>query len=345
MKKAVAWEIGVDGKPKPLAVGYVDLEKHLEDWADSDIDIITDDVLLIGRQVVTSYGTKLDLLGIDAQGDLVIIELKRDQTLRETAAQGIEYAAWAAKLGYSDVLQYGALRYGHEDGFRKVFKERFGIPLPDTLNAGQRILLVAPEITEGTASVISYLSEKYGVPINGISFDIFTLGGRRLLVRHVVRENSSDGGCGIKRRPPQSRDEFIALAHTNQVGEAFEHLLTLEDVLPAVTYFVQTVRLSADAPNGKSLAVLSLYPTAETAGHTLSVYLLPQNLVQLYGVPQPECETFVQQLQAVGKPLPDWNKWPGIALTTLDQSQEFVRRFREFIAGAPQMSGEDLPLV
>src|SRR5947209_4259074 len=115
MKKAIAWEIGADGMPRRLAPGRIELEKRLEDWVEADIEIVADDVLLLGRQIPAAYGTRLDLLGIDPRGDLVIIELKRDQTLRETVAQAIEYAAWASKLGAGDVLRYGADCYGNED--------------------------------------------------------------------------------------------------------------------------------------------------------------------------------------------------------------------------------------
>lgn len=342
MRKAIAWEIGVDGLPKRLQPGQVDLEKRLEDWVEADIEIVADDVLLIGRQVVTPYGTKLDLLGIDARGDLVIIELKRDQTLRETVAQGIEYAAWSAKLGYGDVVQYGALKYGDEDAFRQAFDERFGVPLPETLNAGQRILLVAPEITDTTTSVIEYLADTYRMPINAVSFDVLALDGRQVIVRHVVREEGhTPAPASGKRQPSRSREEFIALAHENQVGETFEQLLQLEETLPATKFFVQGMRFSAKAPDGKVLTVLNAFPTRETYKHVLAVYVPPQNLARLYGKLQLDCETFVQGLQAVGKPLPAWSGWPGIGLTTFAQSEEFVRRVREFITTTAQIPAKE----
>ena len=115
MKKAIAWQVGPDHKPQRLAPGAVALEKNLENWVDQDIDIVADDVLIIGRQLATAWGTVLDLLGINAEGDLVIIELKRDQTLRETIAQGLEYAAWAHTQSPEAVMQLGATRFNDEE--------------------------------------------------------------------------------------------------------------------------------------------------------------------------------------------------------------------------------------
>ena len=104
MKRAIAWEITSSGSPNRLSPALIDFERSLEDWVESDITIVADDVLSIGRQVPTRFTTYLDLLGIDGKGDAVIIELKRHQTLRETVAQGLEYAAWVDGLGRDEFL-------------------------------------------------------------------------------------------------------------------------------------------------------------------------------------------------------------------------------------------------
>jgi hypothetical protein len=224
MKKALAWALGEAGSPQRLNAAAIDLEKHLEDWVDADVDIVADDVLLIGRQIPTAYGTVIDLLGMDAEGNLVIIELKRDQTLRETVAQGIEYAAWASKLLYDDVIAIASKRFPDQDGLAVAFEKRFNESLPETLNAGQRIILVAPSITESTAGVIEYLSETYRVPINGVAFDVFAMAGQKLLVRHAVREEAAPPPPPSKKRRKRTIDEFKVAAEENGVEELVEHL-------------------------------------------------------------------------------------------------------------------------
>ena len=76
----------------------------LEDWLESNPDGIVEDgrILIIGRQVATNCGGFIDLLGVDRQGDVVVVELKRDRTPRDTIAQSLEYASFAELL---DIVQ------------------------------------------------------------------------------------------------------------------------------------------------------------------------------------------------------------------------------------------------
>ena len=65
----------------------LEAEDRLERWLATDPSIAGLNLLIIGRQVITTYGGRIDLLGIDDQGKLVILELKRDRTPREIVAQ------------------------------------------------------------------------------------------------------------------------------------------------------------------------------------------------------------------------------------------------------------------
>lgn len=73
-------------------------EELLEDWISKDPGIIGLDVLIIGRQIVTDHKGQIDILAIDREGDLIIVELKRDRTPREVVAQVLDYASWIAGL-------------------------------------------------------------------------------------------------------------------------------------------------------------------------------------------------------------------------------------------------------
>ena len=65
----------------------MDHEDRLEGILDKDISIADRGWMVIGRQIQTDFGSIIDLLAIDADGNLVVLELKRNKTPREVIAQ------------------------------------------------------------------------------------------------------------------------------------------------------------------------------------------------------------------------------------------------------------------
>ena len=90
------WTVG--GKPVALAATKLPSEQKLEEMIVGDLRILSSEWMLIGRQEATSSGGRIDLLAITPDGSLVLIELKRDRTPRETIAQALDYASWVATL-------------------------------------------------------------------------------------------------------------------------------------------------------------------------------------------------------------------------------------------------------
>jgi RecB family endonuclease NucS len=70
----------------------------IQGWLAERPELLGLDLLIIGRDVTTTYGGSIDLLGIDAEGNLAILELKRDRTPRDIIAQVLDYASYVAKL-------------------------------------------------------------------------------------------------------------------------------------------------------------------------------------------------------------------------------------------------------
>ena len=80
-------------------------ESDLEDLLENNPEYFFEnsDVLIIGRQVQTNLKSIIDLLGIDKDGDSVLIELKRDKTPRDVIAQLLEYASFVEDLDYTQL--------------------------------------------------------------------------------------------------------------------------------------------------------------------------------------------------------------------------------------------------
>jgi hypothetical protein len=60
------WEVQARDRLAELKPAKLDLEERIETWLEQDISIISDDLLVIGRQVSTSFGGAIDLLCLDS---------------------------------------------------------------------------------------------------------------------------------------------------------------------------------------------------------------------------------------------------------------------------------------
>jgi RecB family endonuclease NucS len=96
------WRVEAADALHELRRSRLDLEARLETWLDENISILSPDLLVIGRQVKTVGGI-LDLLCLDQNGDLVVVELKRDKTPRKITAQVLDYGSWVQDLSIEEI--------------------------------------------------------------------------------------------------------------------------------------------------------------------------------------------------------------------------------------------------
>ena len=120
----------VSKSPQEIKQGVLPSEQMLEDMIVARPKILSSEWMLVGRQVDTGYGGRIDLLAIAPDGSLVLVELKRDRTPREVVAQALDYAAWVEELDPDDVVGiYGCFRPG--ESLSADFREWFGQPLDE----------------------------------------------------------------------------------------------------------------------------------------------------------------------------------------------------------------------
>ena len=153
-------------------------EKDIEEFLRVNIGaVFTDeDLLVIGHQVTDSQNGRSDLIAIDAKGNLVLIEIKRDKddslTRKEPLElQAIRYAASLAIIKTPDELvdkiyQHYIQKFEHdtdseltsyEIAKRKLdyFLESFNAE--NTFNQKQRIVLISSSFDQYTLSAVSWL--------------------------------------------------------------------------------------------------------------------------------------------------------------------------------------------
>jgi len=193
-------ELGVwriDGGLTALPATGLDLESRLEDLLDRDITIANPGWFVIGRQIDTGFGSRADLLAIDGVGNLVLLELKRDQTPREVIAQVLEYGSWVAKLTAAElfpIYRKYIERFHPERGqesLDQAFCKRYRVSeLPEDPNQDHELVVVASQFDATSERIVEYLSEVHEVAINAIFFRVFKDADREYLVRAWLRDPS-----------------------------------------------------------------------------------------------------------------------------------------------------------
>lgn len=205
----------------PIASSSMDAEKRLEDALERDISILgLERLLIIGRQVATSFGKYVDLLALGPQGDVYVIELKRDRTPREVVAQALDYGSWVKDLDYeglSDIFQ----AYGQGRSFDEAQQEAFG-SLPEELNGSHQLLIVASELDPSTERIVGYLNDS-AVPINVVFFRYMRDGDREYLARSWLAEPAeTESRTARKKRPWNGRDFYISFGEADHDRRRWE---------------------------------------------------------------------------------------------------------------------------
>ncbi|MFF6832905.1 endonuclease NucS domain-containing protein [Streptomyces sp. NPDC012438] len=198
----------VDDKPVRVVTRPMPLESRLEGLIEADPGILGTPLMLIGRQVPTQHGKFVDLLGMDAEGSLHVLELKRDRTPRDVVAQVLDYGSWVQELSNEQVRDiYGA--YARErslpEELDEAFALRFGGSPPEALNSTHSLTIVASEVDAATERIVGYLASGFQVPVNVLFFRYFEDEGRSYLARTWLIDDAEAAApsAGAKARGKQ----------------------------------------------------------------------------------------------------------------------------------------------
>jgi hypothetical protein len=193
----------------------LDLESRLQDLLDRDITIANPGWMVVGREVDTGFDSRLDILAIDIVGNLIVIELKRDETPRAVVAQVLEYGAWVVKLRAEDIpaiyRKYVERHHPERaaESFDAAFCQRFGMrEVPEEINQSHELVIVASQFDATSERIVAYLSEEHDVAINAVFFRVFKDGDREYLSRVWLRDPSEVEVEQEARAPGEWNEEF-----------------------------------------------------------------------------------------------------------------------------------------
>lgn len=156
-------------------------ESDIEDVLRKNIDMVCDDeesLLIVGQQVKDETNKRSDLMAVDNDGNIVLIEIKRDKkdiAARKEALefQAIRYAASCATIKSTDELIksiFAPYVEKHKDEYtdhtdltsteiaQRELSDFFEKNGTTSFNDSQRIILVASDFDEQTLSAVAWLN-------------------------------------------------------------------------------------------------------------------------------------------------------------------------------------------
>ena len=182
----------------------IELEKHLESWLENSPWALVEGepILWIDRQASADVEESTifpDLLGVDSEGNLVIVELKRSKAPREVVAQLLEYAEWAEKLSDEQIREIAEAYFQtakKETTLQGAFSEMFDSEIFDNempvLNRRLRLFVVAEEIPGAVLRVCRFLRTSHGMDINCLTVSTFQTGSGEKIVNTEAKVGDED---------------------------------------------------------------------------------------------------------------------------------------------------------
>ncbi len=144
----------------------------IEEWIEKTPEILGEELLVIYKELSLPSGIRLDLLAIDKKANLVIIELKRDDSGTNVEWQAIKYTSYCSNFLQEDIFKYYAEYLQSDEDEAQLKIEEFIDEEIDKLNEKQRIVLVSKEFHSDVISAVLWLRD-YEIDIECVRLKLY----------------------------------------------------------------------------------------------------------------------------------------------------------------------------
>lgn len=187
MEQTYVWKVQNDVLV-PIKKEKLPKEQLLQRWIEKDVSVISKELIYIGSKIKTDHDKEIDILAMDYEGDLVIIELKRDLTPRDVVAQSLDYAAYCASLNEDDINKILQKR-NVSDTVEDLLLNN-NISYEDIeINENQKIIIVGSQIDRITERIVRFLSKRT-VQINVVTFTYHKENNNEYVSRNILLEDA-----------------------------------------------------------------------------------------------------------------------------------------------------------
>lgn len=204
--------------PIGLAEAGLKEREHLQEWVLQHPQVLGGDVKVISFEFGRWTGSgssverdRLDILGLDADGQLVVVELKRDKAPDTVDMQALKYAALVSRFTREDLDQVHAQYLSRKRG-ETVSAEEAGAELDEWATVTEetlrvpRIVLMASSFPRTVTATVVFLHQQLGLDVQLLAFQAYrTAEGVLLTVS--------------QHYPPPDVEEFVLSPEVNEAKQ------------------------------------------------------------------------------------------------------------------------------
>jgi hypothetical protein len=178
----------------------------IQEWIANSPEILGEDLLIIAKELELPSRIRIDLLAIDRKANLVVIELKRDDSGTAVEWQAIKYASYCSNFLPEDIFAFYAQYLATDKDEAQLKIEEFIDEEFTNLNQKQRIILVAREFHSDVASAVLWLRD-YEVDIKCIRLRPFVDTDNELFITPDVIIPLPEAKDYVEKKEMKRREE------------------------------------------------------------------------------------------------------------------------------------------
>ncbi|MEH6357443.1 MAG: endonuclease NucS domain-containing protein [Pseudomonadales bacterium] len=182
----------------------------IQEWIEKTPSILGEDLLVIAKEYELPSRSRLDLLAIDKQANLVIVELKRDESGSSVDWQSIKYASYCSNFTHKDIYCIYATYLGIDEDEAELKIESF-ITEQDSskLNESQRIILASREFHSDVVSAVLWLMD-FGIDMQCVKLEPFIDQDGGLFINPSIIIPLPEAKDYIKRKETKTKERSIS---------------------------------------------------------------------------------------------------------------------------------------
>ena len=181
----------------------------IQEWIEKTPEILGEELLIIAKEYELPTRSRLDLLAIDKNANLVIIELKRDDSGSSVDWQSIKYASYCSNFTYDEIINIYAEHLGANDAEAEIKIEGFIDEETEKLNDQQRIILASKKFHSDVVSAVMWLRD-FSIEIQCVKLEPYVDENENLYINPSIIIPLPEAKDYIKRKETKNKEKSLS---------------------------------------------------------------------------------------------------------------------------------------